>query len=476
MAVRNQLESIIGSIVVLGVATGITYVLISLRKPPEPPSRDHSAPVVLTAPVESYTGGFEIEVDGLVVPHRDITLAAEVAGRVVEKNEAVCCAGRFVEAGTLLARIDDRDFALSVKRLEQQKQQAAASLAELADESTGTYALIELAKQDVQVQQSELERLRKLGRNVSVQELETAKSKWIAARRVLTDLQNQQRMLETRRTRLQAAIDLVETQLEQARLDLQRTRIVAPVSGMIVKDQFEVDDFVQRGQELVTIEDTSKVEVKCKLELRDLFWIWGREGAEAATSDARLFQLPNQRDVTVTYEIPGWTHRRYDWSGRLDRFDGFGLDPTTRTVPCRVVVDEPRRRAADGPPTLIPGMYVTVRVPVDPGVRLLRIPRIALRPGNVVWRVRDSKLDLVPVDLVRTIGSDAARRGNKETGTRETAIIRVASDDELRHGDQLVVSPLEFVRSGMTVRAAPASSDHPAGVAVSSGFEGATSR
>ena len=470
-------ESLIGGVTVLGLAVAAAAGLMLLREKPQPPERTSSDPVVATVVVESDTGGFEIDVDGFVVPHRRISLAAEVAGRIVEKNDALCCAGRYVTAGTLLARIDDRDYVLEVRRLKQEERQAKASLKELSDELVGTYALIELSKEDVAIQEGELDRLRRLGRNVSITELENAKSKLLAARRMLTDLQNQHRLQETRKERLQAAIDLVTSRLEKAKLDLERTRIVAPVAGMIVEENVEQDDYVQRGSPLLTIEDTSKVEVKCKLELGDLYWIWGRQEAQAAVSDPNLFQLPAQPNVTVTYELPGWQHRHYHWKGRLDRFEGFGLDTRTRTVPCRVVIDEPRRHDTEGPPVLLPGMYVTVRIPVTPDTRLLRVPERALRPGNVVWRVRNDRLDLVPVELVKlerhvappngtllsgAIPSSRGAAGGASSGATsegKTAIIQVADPGALGPGDRVVVSPLEFVKSGMPVRSHP---DHDA--------------
>ena len=52
-----------------------------------------------------------LEADGVVVPFREIELAAEVAGRIVERDER-CRAGNFVTQGTLLARIDPQDYQL----------------------------------------------------------------------------------------------------------------------------------------------------------------------------------------------------------------------------------------------------------------------------------------------------------------------------------------------------------------------------
>ena len=66
-------------------------------------------------PVEAAPpGGFGIEVNGTVVPKREVTLSAEIDGRVVERTDA-CWAGRAVKRGDLLLRLDPRP--LEIQRM-----------------------------------------------------------------------------------------------------------------------------------------------------------------------------------------------------------------------------------------------------------------------------------------------------------------------------------------------------------------------
>ena len=71
-------------------------------------------------------------------------------------------------------------------------------------------------------------------------------------------MQNQLRTFESRGTRLELAARLAETELEQAALDLERTVVRAPVDGRIVSEQVEQDSYVQRGTQLLVVEDTEK--------------------------------------------------------------------------------------------------------------------------------------------------------------------------------------------------------------------------
>ena len=399
----------------------------------------------------AHQGGMTMEADGVVVPYREIELAAEVAGRIVERGDN-CRAGNYVTKGTLLARIDPQDYLLEKERLEKERQQASVALEELAEEISGAAGLIEIAEKQVALRGRELTRMQGLGRAVSETDLEMTENSELTARNALVTLTNQVRLLKVKQGRLKAALDLAVSRLAKTELDLQRTEIVAPVDGVIVQDQIEEDSFVQRATPLLTLEDTSKVEVKCKLEMDQLYWLWDRRSESAQVnpgrSPAEAYDIP-ETNVQVVYRLAGQNNREYLWEGRLARYDGLGLDEKTRTVPCRIVVDSPLKRIsthANGPPALLRGMYVTVRIQVDPETPLLNVPEEAVQPGNIVWCVRDNKMAIVPVNFVTLLD-----RSTTDGSIVRNALIYVDDPSQLTVGDQVVVSPLTFVRTGMDV-------------------------
>ena len=55
------------------------------------------------------------------------------------------------------------------------------------------------------------------------------------------------------------------------------------------------------------------------------------------------------------------------------------------------------------PPSLLSGMFVKVRIPIESRQELLRIPTEALRPHGEVWAVVDQKLQKVTVDVAREL-------------------------------------------------------------------------
>ncbi len=207
----------------------------------------------------------------------------------------------------------------------------------------------------------------------------------------------------------------------------------------------EEDSYVQKGTSLAKLEDTSAVEVKCNLRMEDLYWLWSQaQGVKLdANTPTRDYQIP-PAPVTVSYELGGG---RYTWQGVLSRFDGIGVDERTRTVPCRVLVANPRdvhiegasQGAASpvGPPALVRGMFVTVRVHAHPKMALLEVPQRAVQPGNTVWQVEDGRLSIRRIRV-----ADSA----------EDFVLVYGDQSGLRSGMKLVSSPLAVVTDGMAVR------------------------
>lgn len=142
----NIVRAILGWIVPLVIlAAGIAAFMFMGSQPP--PARKASdaavATPVRTAEATPELNGLTIEADGVVVPLREVTLAAEVGGRVLTKASA-CNEGQFVKAGTLLFEIDPRDYELDVDRLEREFKQAGLAIEELDEELAQTATTIDL--------------------------------------------------------------------------------------------------------------------------------------------------------------------------------------------------------------------------------------------------------------------------------------------------------------------------------------------
>lgn len=481
---RFVLFNVIVPIAILVVGGSIWWALGS-EEPAVAPPDDHTLagrlariPEVETLPVrslEAVGGRLDLEVEGVVVPFREVQIATEVSGRIIHKAPE-CEAGSYVQQGQLLFRIDPTDYQNEIDRLSKLKEQEYQSIRELDQEVTNTNRLIEVAEQDVELQEREIERLRSLPAGFASQtELDQAQRARLQAFNSLVGLQNELASMRQRRARLEAAEQLVETQLALARTNLERTEIRSPVSGVVFREDAELNSFVQRGTVIVTIEDTSRAEVAVNLRMDQLYWVLdqARQDAESlmptTSGDARSYSLP-QTAASIEYRVAGRENEVFRWEGTLASYDGIGVDTISRTVPVRVMVEEPRRYGVDsgtgerpvaaaGPSALVRGMFVTVVLHVVPQRPLVVLPAVGLKPGNRVWKfVPDSSVLNVPADAgmehaeptsegdageePRQAGADVASR----TAGEDTSV--AASDARLHPGDWVAgrLEVLEEVR------------------------------
>ena len=114
-------------LVVLGSGALVTVVLIRTRPEIQPVPHENALPLVRAVTVQPGTHCFTVEAQGMVQPHREIQLVAEVAGRITQVSPSFE-AGRFFEAGEELVTLDTRDYELGVTRARAQLAEAEVRL------------------------------------------------------------------------------------------------------------------------------------------------------------------------------------------------------------------------------------------------------------------------------------------------------------------------------------------------------------
>ncbi|MEI8368031.1 MAG: HlyD family efflux transporter periplasmic adaptor subunit [Planctomycetia bacterium] len=444
----------------------VAFFWMGSQPPPERKAVEAAVALeVRTVAATAVDHGFEIEADGVVVPLREVTLAAEVGGRVAEKSPA-CKAGQFVTKGTVLFRIDPRDYELDVSRLERELQQAVLTIDEIDEELTQNANSVELGKRQLEIAKREANRLDTLaqGRIVTESAADQAARDELTTTNTLSNLQGQRRVLQKRRNRLEEAQQLASTMLERASLDLARTTITAPVDGMVVDDKVEQESFVAKGTPLVVLEDTSAGEVKTSLRMDEVAQVWGGmkdavvppdvDRSASGTGGAALAKGPHDLRDARAKVLFTLGDRAYEWDGLLSRQEGRGIDEKTRTLPCRVIVPDPTAVVAldrygapmpDLPPgapgSLLRGMFVEVRVKVDPPVKLVSVPQEVVRPSGDLLVMRDGRLAIL-----------RPRPYHLGKGT----VVYEEGPSGLVAGDRLVSSLISNPRDGMALaEAAP---------------------
>ena len=412
----------------------VSWMMVSEEIPHTPTTA--AVTIVEVVPIQRHDTGIDFAVDGEVIPFRRIDLIAEVQGRVVYKSER-CRLGRYVQKDDLLLRIDPIDYQIAVDQAETAVSQARVNINENEVQRSNIEKELALAGERLELIQRDFERSQQLvERNtISRAELDNARSNVLATQEIVQRLENQLRVLNMQLERLNVVLRREELALDTAKLNLARTEVKAPISGIITADSFEVNSFIQRGANVARILDTSQLEIQCSLNMRQIQWIWRQ-------SDESTGYVFPPTPVTILYEMDG---ERWAWEGNLKTLDGGIMNPVTRMVPCRVRVDNPQAgKRVHGnfsgttvPPTLFAGMFVTVIIHSTPDIPLYRIPERALLPGNRIWTVVDGKLRQHSIRIATT--------------TPE-GVLFYADSEMIRPNDLVVVSPLASPSEGSPVQ------------------------
>lgn len=368
-------------ILVAGVA-GNKYLKAS-----RPPIEKQSTPVAValarTIAVEAKTLLVPIDGNGTVFPLKEIQLVPQVGGKVVYISQALVNGGEYKKDEVLL-EIDPADYKIAV------------TLAEaLLKDAESKFILVE-------------------------QEASVARSDWksLYPSEAPPPLVAKEPQLATARAKL----DAQRAELEKAKLNLARTRLLAPFDGRISQKKVDIGQYVSPAQVLATLYSIETAEIVLPMETENLEWFHVPGFTEGRKKGA---------DAIVSADIAG---KRRTWNGTVARAEGK-IDEQTRMVNIVIKVDNPFAKK----PPLAPGLFVSVEIqgrPIENGVI---IPRSAIHQENIVWVVgKDERLEFRPV----------------EVALRSRAGIVIKSglfDKEL-----IVVSPIKEVTNGMKVRNVPA--------------------
>ncbi len=279
----------------------------------------------------------------------EASTTVEVRSRLASYLEKVLFKdGTEVKKGDVLFQLDDRHY-----RAELDKAQAVVAKAE---------ASLKLAEADY----TRGKKLRETGA-ISAEELNKLTA-----------------VLEESRAALQAA----RAALEVTKLDLEYTRIAAPISGKIGRSLLDAGNVVSKDSALATIVVLEPLHVHFDVDESALLRL-RRRLSDSAAKERKVI-------VRVRTAIDDDSCRQ-----AVIDFSDNRVDPTTGTLRIRAVMPNPKAE-------LLPGMFVTVNVPLAAARKVLLIPSGAIgrQDGkDHVLVVNDKNLlDARPVTVGPLIG------------------------------------------------------------------------
>jgi len=238
----------VAPLLVLGCAGWFVYSMGAHSRPErsKPPVRK-SIPVEVVHATMHHEA-LDISSTGVVIPHREVKLSARVDGEVVFKSDSLS-PGSFVNKDDLLLRIDQTDYKLEVARLKQELAKVDVDLKLMIAEQKNARRLLEINRNMVKLRKADDRRFSRLrsANAASDTEVDAAQLSMLTAIEKVAEAENMIQGFESKNQSLIASRELAMIQLERANLDLARTEIRAPFSGVVIENLVEQNSNIASG-------------------------------------------------------------------------------------------------------------------------------------------------------------------------------------------------------------------------------------
>lgn len=379
------------------IIVAITLLIIFVLKATRPSAErrgDLTAPAIIVDVINLQPVDYQMTIDsyGTVQPRTQSFLVSQVSGMVTSVADNFRD-GAFINKGDVLLTVDQRDYLADVNIAE-------ASLADAQQAYAEESARSEQARIDWE----------RLGQDGEPSDLVLRKPQLQAARA---------RMLSA------------ESALSKAELSLERTTIVAPFDGRLIRSFVDVGQVVGNNAQLGEIYATDYVEVRLPLRDSDLPFVElpeeYREGSESGA---------NQPDVVLQSGFGNGD----SWAGKIVRVEST-IDTSARQLHVVAQIDDPFSSEQSQPIKI--GQYVTAEIEGKTMQDAIVIPNAAIYQNSFVYIAEEGILQ------------------RRDIGIRWQSGDESIIDSGLDFGDRLVTTPLGQVTSGTRISIANESAGEP---------------
>jgi len=409
-------------IVLLAIGIGIYVSLVRTKPVPARSGRGDAAPQVIVMSAEAVEVRRQWEGYGTAEAMDSADVPARVTATVIEIPDEVL-PGAPVEANQLLVKLDDSDFVRQVEISTQTIEDIDAQLARLGIERASWEKRIGLAEQQVELAQAEFDRVMQAQQSGAAKqrEVDQAKRALIAAIRDETAAREEYDTLPSRQRSLEAMKLGQEAQRRLASQNVQRCRIVSPLTGVLQSVDVEVGENLSAGQRVARVVDLRRIEVPLRLPA-------GARAAIAAGDDVLL-------------HATGESER--SWPAQVARIAPED-DEATRTVAVYVVVHQD----SGEPGRLAPGQFLRGTVSSSDVQQRWVVPRRALM-GDRILLVNDGRIVSRNIEIAFQIERELPQLGLPD---EQWVVLR----EPLVEGDQVVANASRGLPDGLAVTAVPA--------------------
>ncbi len=420
------LKSPLALIALIAIAIALVFFQVKNKIPVSRSEAALPASPVEYVPLKSIPFRARATAYGHVEPSVSLTGKSEVSGKVVYVHPELQKGGS-IKAGSVVLRVEPTAFELTLNQSQAGLEASQSSLKQLEIEEQSTRRLLDIARQNLNVGEAELDRVKRIFERklVAKSAVDAEEQKVLALRQQLQDVEGKMAAFASRKAEMEAQINQSQSQVDQSKDTLGRTEIILPFDARIGEVSVEEGEFVSTGNTLFEAHGLGSVEINAELPInrfrpiiQGFSFEQGRfNGAESINRG--ISQLRLQSTVRLVGDPA-----KAQWPGRLSRISE-SVDPTRDTIGLLVTVDKPYEGVVPGVrPPLLKGMYTSVEF-IAPERSLMVLPRKALHQGRVYTVDENDRLDIKPVNIAFTQG--------------ELAVL-AEQQEAVRAGDRIIVS------------------------------------
>ncbi len=426
--VLKSVATVTLAIVLAAMGCGRSTTTANINANNQPVTINVTTAQAIVRPIPTY-----FEATGNLVGDAQTDVAPAIGGKIVEVNFDV---GSYVQKGSVLVRLDDRDARIRLEQAdaqaEQQKKAVAQAVAALRQAQVRlgvkdgevfnieTFSQVKSVKANLELAEKELIRAQRLyetgdvsrsildqrrsQRDAILGNLDEARSNAAVAVKAINSA-------EAGVISARTAVSTSQTQIDQARKSLTDTVIYAPISGYISERVADPGEFISPNTpnaKVATIVRTGTLRMKIDVPEQSIGKVALGQGISLQTS-----AYPDRNFAgTVVRMLPS-------------------LNIAARTLTVEAEVPN-----VDG--LLKPGQFATVRITQSKPENAVLIPASAVKTEN-------------DIDKVYVIKDGAARERLVQLGLLENDLIQVKAG--IAEGEVVATSNLGELFDGVLVRA-----------------------
>ena len=376
-----------------------------------------SEELVTTEKIQDKTIVETVTVTGKILPKSEVKISPDVSGEIIDMfvNE-----GDSVVEGQLLVTINPEIYLTTVNQLRANLNNAKANLSSAEAQELRSKVALDIAEDN-------FERQKKLHQENITSDLE-----WENARVQYEQIKTEATVASKNKTAALYNVKSLAARLDEGMKTLDRTKILAPQSGIVTQLSSEKGERVvgtaqMAGTEIMRISDLSRMEVEVKINENDIVRLELNDEA-----DIRVDAYPKKTFTGRVTEIAN--------SAKFNANMDINEQVTNYTVKIQI---DPSSYAdlisASKPQPLLPGMTASAEIKTEKRENALALPIAALTTRDPKKdKSKDSNLDEIETWVfVYENGKAVAKK--VKTGIQDLDYFEVISG--LSKGENVITSP-----------------------------------